>query len=592
MGAVNQQPPNWAKGLVWYQIFPERFRNGDPGNDPDMASLAGAFPPEMPGSWQVHPWGSDWHKLQAWEDASIGLTERLSRRRYGGDLQGVIDKLDYLCDLGIGGIYLNPLFAAPSHHKYDATCYHHIDPHFGPDPQADRRAIASETLHDPATWNWTEADKLALKLIAEAHARDIRVIFDGVFNHLGWTSPAFTDVVTRQRNSPYASWFAVENWRDEKRQGEFRYRGWWNHPSLPELRQDKNGIDAGAAAYIYAATERWLRPQGVEYSEGIDGWRLDVASQIAHPFWQRWRQHVKSLNPEAVLIAELVLTPEEAKPFLYGDEFDGEMNYNLGMCLANWLFPEATKRLTTRQVCQQVSELNGTYAETVKHISMNLLGSHDTPRLLSLIRQGEKLDISNWGDFYNRSKPENTPAYGREKPDTNNKEQLQLFVFLQMTLPGAPTIYYGDEVGMWGANDPECRKPMLWEDIAYAPEALPLADGTLLQQPVGPDHSLYRFYRRLVRLRRHHIALRQGDLHFVEAPDEADVLCFARHSDTEQIIVICNRSDKTIETPIPQIWCRDTLRPIYGEQKPRHEGRHTVLSLEPYSGWIGINKGE
>jgi glycosidase len=173
--------PQWAKDAIWYQIFPERFRNGDRSNDPTPADL------EMsPGrEWKVSPWTSDWYKLQPWEEKfSSRFYGNVFERRYGGDIQGVIDKLDYLSDLGITAIYFNPVFDAISLHKYDASTYHHIDHTFGPDPHGDQELIKGET-EDPGTWKWTSADSLFLRLIKEAHRRGIKVIIDGVFNHSG-----------------------------------------------------------------------------------------------------------------------------------------------------------------------------------------------------------------------------------------------------------------------------------------------------------------------------------------------------------------------------------------------------------------------
>ncbi len=158
--------PEWAKEVVWYQIFPERFRNGDPSNDPQLIDIDGAYPHDIISPWQVHPWGSDWYKLQPYEQKNgKDIWFNLQRRRYGGDLQGIIDKLDYLKDLGITALYLNPVFTSPSSHKYDAVTFHHIDPNFGPDPEGDRKMIGMEIFDDPSTWVWTNADKLALRLI-------------------------------------------------------------------------------------------------------------------------------------------------------------------------------------------------------------------------------------------------------------------------------------------------------------------------------------------------------------------------------------------------------------------------------------------
>lgn len=153
--------PDWAKGIVWYQIFPERFWNGDPGNDPRLEDQAGAWPHDQSPPWQIHPWTADWYELQPYERANgQSLWHNLQRRRYGGDLQGIIDRLDYLQDLDVDALYLNPVFSAPSSHKYDGAAYHHVDPTFGPDPEGDRALMAQENPADPATWVWTAADKL------------------------------------------------------------------------------------------------------------------------------------------------------------------------------------------------------------------------------------------------------------------------------------------------------------------------------------------------------------------------------------------------------------------------------------------------
>jgi len=195
--------PEWARDAVWYQIFPERFRNGDPQNDPTVDDVVLSYPFNRPADWHVSTWTGDWYALQPWEKAT-GKTfyEIVHQRRYGGDLQGVLDKLDYLKDLGVTALYFNPLFESPSLHKYDATMYHHIDNNFGPDPAGDARMWASERPEDPATWQWTSADRLFLKVVDEAHQRGMRVIIDGVFNHVGTTFWAFAICGHTERHRP------------------------------------------------------------------------------------------------------------------------------------------------------------------------------------------------------------------------------------------------------------------------------------------------------------------------------------------------------------------------------------------------------
>ena len=192
MNDTHNWVPAWAKKAVWYQIFPERFRNGNPAGNPTLADIEGAWPHDLTSPWQIHPWTADWYELQPYEQANgQGIWVNLIRRRYGGDLQGILDKLDYLQDLGITALYLNPVFESPSHHKYDGTLYHHIDRTLGRDPAGDKALMAQEDPADPATWQWTAADQLELKLIEAVHRRGMRIIFDGVFNHVSLNNPFF-----------------------------------------------------------------------------------------------------------------------------------------------------------------------------------------------------------------------------------------------------------------------------------------------------------------------------------------------------------------------------------------------------------------
>ena len=174
------KPPDWSKDAIWYQIFPERFNNGDSSNDPTKDTLEGTWPFEPIKSWKISPWESDWYKMQPWESENgMGFYYNAQRRRYGGDIQGIINKLDYLKKIGINAIYLNPIFESPSLHKYGATMFHHIDNNFGPDPESDEKIWQKEDPSSPKTWQWTSADKLFLKLIRECHSRDIKIIIDG-----------------------------------------------------------------------------------------------------------------------------------------------------------------------------------------------------------------------------------------------------------------------------------------------------------------------------------------------------------------------------------------------------------------------------
>jgi cyclomaltodextrinase len=544
--------PRWAKSVIWYQIFPERFRNGDPGNDPTVEDLKGADPVEPPHSWHIHPWGSDWYQLQAYELANgeKALWKHLLRRRYGGDLQGIIDKLDYLKELGISGIYLNPVFDAPSLHKYDGACYHHIDPNFGPDPQGDRTLIEQENPGDPSTWVWTTADELALILVKEAHNRGIRIIFDGVFNHMGVTSFAFRDVVKNQQKSPYKDWFIVKSWGNPETGAKFTYEGWYGVKSLPELREDAHGIVSGPREYIFAATERWMNPKGRGTTHGIDGWRLDVAFCISHPFWKAWRKHVKSINPEAYLTAEIVKTPEEAIPYLKGDEFDGEMNYNFAVISAEFFFNPDNLRISATAFDRYLKELREFYPQGVAYVVQNLFDSHDTNRIGSYIVNRGFESYRNWSQYFNMSQVANNSNYKIRKPTAEELRLQKLFVIFQMTYVGAPMIYYGDEVGMWGANDPDCRKPMLWDDITYEPEVTNPDQSKRAPDAVEINRDLLAHYKKLIAIRNQYPALQTGTFRTLIADDARDVYVFSRQLENQTVVVALNNSPSPTVVPL------------------------------------------
>jgi cyclomaltodextrinase / maltogenic alpha-amylase / neopullulanase len=328
---------NWFADAVWYQIFPERFRNGDPANDPTPASLAGTWPYFVPKGWQVVPWTSDWYQLQPWEQDGKGFYVHAQLRRYGGDLQGILDELDYLKALGVNALYLNPIFESASLHKYGATMYHHVDKHFGPDPQGDLKLFAAEDPADPAAWKWTAADRLFLQLIKEAHRRDLRIIIDGVFNHVGIPFWALQRAKKEGPDSRFAKWFQITRWDDPATPSdEFTYKGWYGIKDLPELARDERTLNPEVREHIHSVVRRWMDPnQDGDPSDGIDGWRLDVAAEVPMPFWEEFRGWVKDINPNAYITGEIwwddfnKFTFRNAKPWL-DNAFDGVMNYRFG----------------------------------------------------------------------------------------------------------------------------------------------------------------------------------------------------------------------------------------------------------------------
>ena len=544
--------PEWARRVVWYQIFPERFRNGDLRSNPRLEDQQGAYPHDLRQPWQIHPWMSDWYELQPYERANgKGFWFNVHRRRYGGDLQGIIDKLDYLQDLGVTALYLNPVFASPSHHKYDSIVYHHVDPNLGPDPDGDRALMASETPGDPATWHWTAADRLALRLIDEVHRRKMYLIFDGVFNHIGAASPFFRDIEARQQQSIYADWFCVRSWADAACGTKLEYEGWEGYQELPSWRQDAQGTVAGPKRYIFDITRRWMDPSGQgRPEEGIDGWRLDVAYCIKHPFWKDWSRHVRSINPNAYLTAEIIDTVEVNRPFLEGDEFSAVMNYNFAFACAEFFFPSMDP-LPPTAFDEKLRLLREAYPPEVAYGMQNLLDSHDSARLASNIINADVVRYREWHAYCEKSQARN-PRYDPRGPTPAERRIQKLAVLLQMTYVGAPMVYYGDEVGMWGARDPCCRKPMVWDDMTYADEAL-LPDGTLRKHPdrVAVDTDMLEHYRRCIGIRNALPALQIGDYQTLLADDAAGVFAFQRSTADESVLVVVNRSGEARHVTLP-----------------------------------------
>ena len=584
MDTLNEFVPQWAKSVIWYQIFPERFCDGDSTNNPTVNDIIGADPQELPKKWNIHPWGSDWYKLQDYEIANgePELWKHLLRRRYGGDLQGIINKLDYLQELGISGIYLNPVFIAPSLHKYDGASYHHIDPNFGPDPEGDRKLIATENPLDTATWVWTKADELALKLIAEAHKRGIKIIFDGVFNHMGINSFAFQDVVKNQEKSLYKDWFIIKSFENKAKSQKFEYEGWWGVKSLPELKEDSLGIVAGPKEYIFNATRRWMNPKGMGTEFGIDGWRLDVAFCVSHLFWKDWRVLVKSINPQAYLTAEIVNTPEVVKPYLQGDEFDAEMNYNFAFTCTEFFFNPDSTKTTATEFDAELKRMREMYPQGVAYVLQNLFGSHDSNRIGSLIVNRGIGSFRDWGTFFGLSQAANNKNYNVRKPNAEEITLQKMFIVMQMTYIGAPMIYYGDEVGMWGANDPDCRKPMIWEDITYEDETYNPDQSKRNPDKVEINYDLLDFYKKMIAIRNSLPALQLGETKTLITDDKNDIYAFMRSYQNQNVIVVFNNStsNQTVSITLED---KSDYSELLKQNTFEQKGKNITLNMLPKS---------
>ena len=550
-GPPTESPvPAWSSEMVWYQIFPERFRNGDPSNDPDRASLPDLE--RVPASWALTDWGSDWYARAEWErEMSDDFYRTVRTRRYGGDLQGVIDQMDYLQGLGVNGIYFNPLFWGRSEHKYDGNTYHHIDPYFGPDPEGDFALMETETS-DPETWKMTAADSLFFVMVDAAHARGIRVIIDGVFNHTGREFFAFKDLYDNQQESPYKDWFTVLEWDDPATpENEFDWQGWWGHRPLPELTDTPDGTDLhpGPKAYVFDSTRRWMDPDGDgDPSDGVDGWRLDVVADVPNGFWADWNAHVRSINPEAYTVAELW---EDAARTLEEGGFSASMNYyGFAFPVKGFLIDG---QMPAADFAAALDARREAHPEDRAHAMQNLIDSHDTERVVSMIASARRQlpyareDWEIWWDYDwgDKGTPAADPGYPIGAPTPTDRQIQRLVALFQMTYVGSPMVYYGTEAGMWAGDDPDDRQPMWWPDIEFDrlthhPRGLEAPDAE-----IGFDTALHGFYREVIALRRSHPALQKGSMRFLSARDGA--IAFVREADDEAVVVVINRSGEPSE---------------------------------------------
>jgi cyclomaltodextrinase / maltogenic alpha-amylase / neopullulanase len=543
--------PGWAEGIIWYQIFPERFADGDNSNNPEAEKTFINYNAQ-PEGWEITGWTSSWFEMSDWEKKLGGnFRDHLFKRRYGGDIQGIINRLDYLKELGIGAIYLNPVFEAVSLHKYDGSTFHHIDVNFGPDPDGDRKLIETETPDDPSTWVWTEADKLFLKLISEVHSRGMKIIIDGVFNHTGEQFWAFQDIVKNRENSVYKDWYMIKSFDNPATdKNEFEYKGWWDYKSLPEFNRTENDLHPGPKEYIFNATRRWMDPDGDgDPSDGINGWRLDVARDVPIGFWRDWNKVVKGLNKDAIIIGELW----ELSPDFIGEDgvFDALMNYNFAYAVNDFFIAE-NRKIKVSKFIERLKEIDQTYPDGHLHIFQNLIGSHDTERLASMIANPDR--------NFDRDANEHNPHFNPGKPPPPIYEKQKLIAAFKLTYRGAPMIYYGDEVGMWGADDPHSRKPMIWNDLDYDDEVINEKSGFKTgygTYKVEQNGDLLNFYKEIIAIRNDNEALKMGTLKFVYENDKTGSFAFLRELEENKIIVIFNAGNDQAEILLSDILSND-----------------------------------
>ena len=510
--------PDWAKGAIMYQIFTDRFCNGDPTNDVESGEyfyLGGPSKKE-----------ADWNSVS--KDASV-------RDFYGGDLQGVIDKLDYLQDLGVEVLYFNPLFVSPSNHKYDIQDYDYIDPHFGKIVDEKGDLLPEKSTKTPENRHATkyinrvtnlknleEGNKLFQKLVEEAHNRGMKVILDGVFNHCG----SFNKWLDREKiyenqigyekgayvskDSPYRDYFDFMGgtWPDNG-----SYDGWWGHDTLPKLNYE--GSEA-LYRYILRVGEKWVSPP-----YNADGWRLDVAADLGHSpefnhkFWKEFRRRVKGANPNAIILAEHYGDPSS---WMQGDEWDSVMNYDAFMEPLTWFLTGMEKHSDdrrdeligdTRFFWDNIYRNYSRFLGPSIFVAMNELSNHDHSRFLT--RTNHKVGRVAQLGVEAASEGVSMPV-------------MREAVMVQMTWVGAPTIYYGDEAGLTGFTDPDNRRPYPWGK---------------------EDQELINYHKELIALRKVSPEFRIGSTK--ELSLEYNILAYGRFTIDEQSIVIINNNDSEKE---------------------------------------------
>lgn len=456
--------PGWVTDAIFYQIFPERFSNGDPSNDPA----------------DVRPWGD----------------QPKPNNYFGGDLPGIIQKIDYIKNLGVNALYLNPIFSADSNHKYNTKDYLSIDPAFGTEKSFD-------------------------ELLSLCHNNNIRIVLDGVFNHVGTSHFAFRDVAEKGSMSKYAAWFNIYSFPVQSPKTP-NYECWWGHGSLPKLMVQHPDVKK----YLFEVTTFWTE-------KGIDGWRLDVPNELPHEFWKEWRSLVRSINPDCYIVGELW---NDASPWLQGDEFDATMNYRFRQACLDFF---ATDKISADQFVRQLEQVRSEYSDESNYAMQNLLGSHDTERYLTLCKG--------------------------EVP------RVKLSAIFQYTYVGAPMTYYGDEVGMEGGKDPDCRRCMIWD-------------------PQKWNKELFDLHKKLSNIRNRSIALRRGDFTLLTADPIRQIVAYKRTVPEESVTVVLNKSHRksTIEISVSPRK-KKIVDELTGKSFVVHKGK-VAVEIKPQFAGIFIEK--
>jgi glycosidase len=558
----------------------------------------GAYPGYVPADWKVTPWNQDWYEQEDWAQADGGgFYKMVQARRFGGDLQGVLEKLDYLQDLGVTAIYFNPLNDSPSLHKYDARHFRHIDRNFGPDPVGDSEIINAEDPVDPATWRRTAADRLFLQLIREVHQRDMRLIMDYSWNHTGVTFWAWEDLKKNQTKSRFRDWHDITSFDDPATsENEFSYEGWLGVKTLPELKKVnvvnkrrgypfEGDLQPEVKQHILNVTQRWLDPNGDgDPSDGVDGFRLDVAAHVPLGFWRDYRKFVRRINSEVFLVGEAWWTkwPDklmDPQPFLQGNIFDSVMHYQWYKPARRY-FAQANGGFRPSEFVAEMTRIHSGYNQSTIQSLMNLTASHDSPRLAT--------SFQNKHQYKYRMGARINLELDLDPPNETTLREMRMMLLHQFTFVSAPHIWNGDERGMWGADDPDCRKPIVWGDIDHRPQIY-RPDGKKTRPiAVKPNLELLDYYRILIAHRKQRPELVHGELEYTLVNDKAMTLAYRRSMAGRETIVAFNRSDKSQIIRLSRK--TNTMLKLLAESRPeslsrwKETDREIHFRLAPLSG--------
>jgi cyclomaltodextrinase / maltogenic alpha-amylase / neopullulanase len=449
--------PGWVKDTVWYQIFPERFGNGNTENDPE-GSLA---------------WGS---------------ADPTPTNFFGGDLEGVIHNIDYLKELGISGIYFTPIFKAYSNHKYDTIDYMEIDPQFG----------------DNETFK---------RLIKVAHEKGIKIMLDAVFNHSGFYFPQFQDVIEKGAASRYKDWFYTTDF-PLVTEPIPNYDTFAFTPFMPKLNTENPEVKE----YLLEVGRYWIR----EFD--IDGWRLDVANEVDHAFWREFRREVKKIKPELYILGEIW---HDSMPWLRGDQFDAVMNYPF---TSNILDLFAKRTISAREFVENMTAVLHMYPKTVNEVAFNLVGSHDTPRILTECK--------------------------------DDMRRVKLIYTIMLTFMGTPCIYYGDEIGITGEQDPGCRKCMEWDVTKQ-------------------NRDLFNHIQKLIGLRQEFPLLaNEGELTFIPSDYHETCIGYTRSNGNKTFLIIVNTEENSVSYPLPFNLKGQKIRNMWTNEEFAAESNDLTVNID------------